>query len=311
VKVLVTGGAGYVGSHLVQRLRQAGHTIRVLDVAPVSRRVLTDPGCELIQGSIADLNLVTQAMQGSEAVCHLAWGFHPSDDRQEIHANLFGTLNLLEAALKARVQHFLFASTAVVYGPTEAGPVDEEYPCYPERSAIGGPVYGITKLACEKLCLVYQRRGLPVTVFRMHGVFGDHHLSQFAHMIEQVMAGEPVKAIREAGGEYVHPEDVLRGFLLAIGNEKAYGQVFNVAGSYTYRDPELARYVVEATGSQSSIELIEDPTNGMISVSVDKLRRVLGYKPKHGEFLSRLIRNAILTRKRQEPATFARHKAAE
>jgi UDP-glucose 4-epimerase len=285
MRVLVTGGAGYVGSHLVDALWQAGHAVRVLDLRLANG--------DFIQGSVADLNLVAQAVRDVEVVYHLAWGFYPGDERREIHENLFGTLNLLEVALAAEVRHFLFASSAVVYGPTGPSQAAEEHPCHPERSTIGGPVYGITKLACEKLCLVYQRRGLPVTIFRMHGVFSQDRLGQFGQMMEQALAGEPVKAIRKAGGEYAHLRDVLRAFLLAMGNPKAHGEVFNLAGSHTYRDPELARYIVETAGCESQIELVEDPTQGMVSVSVDKLRRLLGCVPESGEFLTGLIQCAL------------------
>jgi UDP-glucose 4-epimerase len=293
MKALVTGGAGYIGSHLVGALRQAGHEVRVLDMDPVNSEHLATPGSDFIQGSVADPSLVAQAVRGVEVVYHLAWGFYSGDEWREIQENLFGTLNLLEAALAAGVRHFLFASTAVVYGPTGPSRVDEEHPCHPERSTIGGPVYGITKLACEQLCLIYQRRGLPVTIFRMHGVFSQGRLSQFGQMMEQALAGEPVRVIQEAGGEYAHLRDVLRAFLLALGNPKAHGEVFNLAGSHTYRDPDLARYIVETTGAESQIELVEDPTQGMISMSMDKLRRVLGCGPESGEFLTGLIRRAV------------------
>jgi UDP-glucose 4-epimerase len=285
MKALVTGGAGYIGSHLVGALRQAGHEVRVLDLRPANG--------DFIQGSVADRSLVAQAVGDMEVVYHLAWGFYPGDERREIQENLFGTLNLLEAALAAGVRHFLFASTAVVYGPTGPSRVDEEHPRHPERSTIGGPVYGITKLACEQLCLVYQQRGLPVTIFRMHGVFSQGRLGQFGQMIEQALAGEPVKAIRQAGGEYAYLKDVVRAFLLAMDNPKAHGEVFNLAGSHTYRDPELARYIIETAGAESQIELVEDPTQGTISVSVDKLRRVLGCGPESGEFLTGLIQRAL------------------
>jgi UDP-glucose 4-epimerase len=285
MKVLVTGGAGYIGAHLANLLQQKGHAARVLDLRPAN--------CDFVQGSFADSYLVAQAMRDVEVVYHLAWGFYPGDERREVQENLFGTLNLLEAALAAGVRHFLFASTAVVYGPTGPVQVDEEHPCHPERSTIGGPVYGITKLACEQLCLVYQRRGLPVTIFRMHGVFSQGRLGQFGQMIEQALAGERVRAIREAGGGYCHLEDIVRAVLLAMDNPKAYGEVFNLAGSHTYSDPQLARYIVQATGPETQIELIEDPTQEMISVSADKLRRVLGCSPESGEFLTWLIRRAL------------------
>jgi UDP-glucose 4-epimerase len=285
MKVLVTGGAGYVGSHLVNALRQARQMVRVLDLQPANG--------DFIQGNIADPSLVAQAVQGVEVIYHLAWGFYSGDERHEVQENLFGTLNLLEAALATGVRHFLFASSAVVYGPTGPSRADEEHPCHPERSTIGGSVYGITKLACEKLCLAYHRLGLPVTVFRMHGVFSQGRLGQFGQMIQQALAGEPVRAIREAGGEYGHLRDVLRAFLLAMDDPKAHGEVFNLAGSHTYSDPDLARHIVKTGGSESQIQLIEDPTQGMISVSVDKLRRVLGYRPERGEFLTGLIRRAL------------------
>jgi UDP-glucose 4-epimerase len=302
MKVLVTGGAGYVGSHLVDALQRAGHAVRVLDLQPASGEHLADPGCDFIQGSVADPSLVARAVRDVEVVYHLAWGFltwgfypefHPGEERREIQGNLFGTLNLLEAALAVGVRHFLFASTAVVYGPTGPVRVDKEHPCHPERSTIGGPVYGITKLACEKYCLVYQRRGLPVTVFRMHGVFSAGHLGQFGQMIQQALAGEPVRVIRGAGGEYAHLDDILRAFLLATDNPRAHGEVFNLAGLHTYNDPKLARYVVETMRSESRVELVEDPTQGMISVSVDKLCSLLGYESERGEFLTALIQNFL------------------
>lgn len=293
MKVLVTGGAGYIGSHLIGTLRQAGHVVRVLDLRSACGEHLTDPGCDLVRGSVANAILAAQAVQDVKAVYHLAWGFYPGDERREVQENLFGTLNLLEAALAAGVRHFLFVSTAVVYGPTGPTRVSEEHPSHPERSTIGGPVYGITKLACEKLCLVYQRRGLPVTIFRLHGVFSEGHLGQFGQMIEQALVGESVRAIREAGGEYASLEDILRVFLLAMDNPKAQGEIFNLAGSHTCRDPELAHIIVETAGSESRVESIEDPTQEMVSVSVDKLHKMIGYQQEKKEFLRGLIEQAI------------------
>ncbi len=191
---------------------------------------------------------------------------------------------------------FLFSGSAVVYGPTSRTRVGEEHPCHPERSTLGGPVYGITKLACERLCLVYQRRGLPVTVFRLHGVFSAGDLGQFGPMIQQALAGRPVQATRGAGGEYAHIEDVLRAFLVATDDPRAHGEVFNLAGSHTYRDPDVAQYIVGTAGSGSEVELVEDATQTMVSVSVDKLWRRLGYEPKRGEFLTGLIQGVLAER---------------
>ena len=300
MNVLVTGGNGYIGSHLVGALLQAGHAVRVLDLQPPTGGHQPAPGHDFMQGSVTDPTVVAQAVQDVEVICHLAWNFlawrfypqiRPDAERREIQENLFGTLNVLEAARTAKVRHFLFSGSAVVYGPTGPVRVNEAHACHPEQSTLGGPVYGITKLAGEKLCLMYQRRGLPVTIFRLHGVFSAGNLGQFERMVRQALASEPVQATQGAGGEYAHVEDVLRAFLLAMGNPKAYGEVFNLAGSHTYSDPELAHYIVATAKSASPIELIEDPTQGMVSTSIDRLHRILGYEPAHGEFLTGLIRS--------------------
>jgi UDP-glucose 4-epimerase len=304
MNILVTGGAGYIGSHVVSALRRAGHAVRVLDLRTPSGEHSTGPGCGFIQGNVTDRRLATQVAQDVEAVYHLAWRFHhesrPEEERREIQENISGTLNLLEAALEAGVSHFLFVSSAVVYGPTGPVQVDEEHLCHPERSTLGGPVYGIAKLACERVCLLYQRRGLPMTVFRLHGVFSADRLGQFGGMIKQALADEPVTVTRGAGGEYVHVSEVVRVLLLTTGNPQAHGQVLNLAGTHSYNDPELARYIVETAGSESQIELIEDPTQEMISVSIDRLRRALGYEPELGEFLTGLIRGAIDLSRQQD-----------
>jgi UDP-glucose 4-epimerase len=286
--VLVTGGSGYVGSHLVGALLGDNHTVRVLDIRPTSTADL-----DLVRGTLTHRPSVAHAIRNVEIVYHLAWSFRPHDETQETHENLLGTLNTLSAALAAGVRHFLFASSAIVYGPTGQTRVNEDHPCHPEGSTIGGTMYGITKLACERLCLVYQQRGLPVTILRMHGVFSKNRLSQFARMIDQAVAGKPVTVIYGAGGEYIHRHDVSRAFLLATAHPGAQGQVFNLAGSHTYSDCELARYIVDTARSPSQLDTIHDPTQAMISVSVEKLRTILGYRPRKGEFLTPLIRCTI------------------
>ena len=127
----------------------------------------------------------------------------------------------------------------------------------------------------------------------MHGVLSAGRLGPCGPMIEQALAGEPVRAIRGAGGEYVHLDDVLCAFHLAIGHPKAHGQVFNLAGSHTYSEPELAHFIVETARSKSRVEQVEDPAQEMVSVSVDKLERWLGYAPQCGEYLTGLIRDAL------------------
>jgi nucleoside-diphosphate-sugar epimerase len=304
MRILITGGHGHIGTYLVQALRLSGQAVRVLDLRPPGDKGERGPACEFLQGSVGDPGLVAWAVRDVAVVFHLAWGFGAGEEWREMQENLCGTLNLLQAALAAGVQHFLFVSSAVVYGPTGPSRADEAHPCHPERSTIGGPLYGTTKLAAESLCLIYQRRGLPVTVFRLHGVFdGPGH---FGAMVCQALAGVPVQVNPEAGGEYIHVQDALEALLMAMGDHRTCGEVFNLAGSYTYRDLDLANLIIGTTGTASSVDPVEDPSQGMISVSVDKLRRVLGYEPCRGEFLSTLIRHAIGRKGEKEPIGWGR-----
>ena len=118
MRILVTGGAGYLGAHLVDALLQAGHPVRVLDVEPAARRHRQQASFQFLQGSITDHGLVDRAVHGVDAVFHLAWSFracrscpdhHAVEERREVEDNLLGTINLLQAALASGAQHFLFS----------------------------------------------------------------------------------------------------------------------------------------------------------------------------------------------------------
>jgi len=290
MKTLVTGGAGYIGRHLANALVRQKHAVIVLDrYTPDPALVL--PGCTFVQGSVSETSIVHRAVQSVDVVFHLAWSSHPQDLRREVRENLLGTLALLEAIRAAEVKHLIFASSAVVYGPTGTRRASERNACFPERSTIGGPVYGITKLASEKCCLACERDSVAVTVLRIHGVFSPGQLGKFGHMLRSARRGGPVLALSEAGGEYVHLDDVLAVLQLVAGNPAAFGHVFNVAGLHTYRDSELAQEIGSAFGC--AVEMVENPGEAMVSVSVQKLQRVLGYVPRREAFLEQLIQERL------------------
>jgi len=254
-RVLVTGGAGFLGSRLVRTLLEKKCKVRVLDIRygeledVKARRNLEFVGMGRggLHGGMADGKLVRSAMNGVEIVYHLAinWDGHSWKHRIPLadlfDVNLRGTVNLLEAASLQKVRHLLFASSAAVYGETfqtlsregrlaEVSPADEKSVCLPELwEGDPGPAYAILKLATEKLCLMYNHHhGLPVTAFRIEYVFeGQTEFSDYAN---------------------IHVDDVVAAFLISTLNKKAYGQVFNVA----YPSPHI---------------------------SVTKLQRMIGWKP--------------------------------
>jgi len=288
MNLLVTGGSGYIGSALVSSLARMGHAVRVFDLRPPAH-FEKHSNCEFVPGNLLNASEVSGALPDIECVYHLAWSFYPEDYRREIKENLAATLNLLEACRTSKVHHLIFASSAVVYGPTGTKPAHEDDACHPERSSIGGPSYGIIKLACEEFILALQDGGRSVTIMRIHGVFSENRLGQFSEMIERAAEGKDVSAIREAGGQYTHLDDAVSALCLALGRKEALGEVFNVAGSRIYRDSDIADHVVETAGTASKVALLEDSGRSMISVSIDKISRQLGYRPREDDFLSELI----------------------
>jgi UDP-glucose 4-epimerase len=286
MNVLVTGGVGYIGKALVRSLIRLGHSVRVLDLHSPTQ---SQENYEYIRGDLLEVGGWTIALDDVEALYHMAWSFYPEDYRREVDENLCGTLNLLDACKAARVRHFIFASSAAVYGPTGIEPAWEVDPCHPQRSTIGGPVYAITKLASEYYVLASQRDGPAATIMRIHGVFSQDRLAQFSHMIEQATEAKDICAVAQAGGPYAHLEDVVWALCEVLGKDEAYGEVFNLAGNRIYRDGELADYIARKAGTGGRVTLLDDPGQGMISVSVEKLTRTIGYHPREDDFLREFI----------------------
>lgn len=235
-KVLVVGGAGLLGSRLVRALLNGEHKVKVLDtrygeLGDVKTRAnleFVGIGSDELRGGMADKQIVREAVEDIDVVYHLAINWDGASWKHELpltdlfDANIRGTLNLLEASRSHGVGHFLFSSSAAVYGETErtvslrrstkkSRVVDEETVCLPELwDGDPGPAYAIVKLTTEKLCMMYHYHyGLPITVFRIEYIFAsEKELSDYAN---------------------IHVDDVVQAFLLATLNERAYGQVFNLA----------------------------------------------------------------------------------
>lgn len=283
MKILVTGGAGFIGTALVRCLLDGRHTVRSIDPIPTPSRDV-----DAIRADLRDTGALRRALKGIEVVYHLAWAFCPKDGRREIEENLLGTLTLLEACRQANVRQLVFASTAVVYGPTGDRTVHEGDACHPGQTTIGGPAYGITKLACEGHCLAASRDGPTATILRLHGVFDETHLGPFAPMIEEARKGKDVVAIAEAGGPYAHIDDVIQALDGVLARNEALGEVFNVAGHRFIRDAEIAAYIAKRAGGCRVVPR-SDPSQGMIRVSTDKLRHKIAYAPRGDDFLRAAI----------------------
>jgi len=310
-KILVTGGAGDIGSRLVQALLDRGVRVKILDCQYGSFKGKKDPNLEFVgigkdelHGGMADSETVKQAITDVEVVYHLAinWNGHswrhqlPLADLFDI--NIRGTLNLLEAARSQGIRHFLFSSSCAVYGSQGSQAVDEETVCKPELwEGDPGPAYGVLKLVTEKLCLLYhQQHGLPITVFRIEAVFDENNALPSSKIVDNLRKGEIIEVTKGDGYASIHVNEVIQAFLSATLNERAYGQVFNLSNPATFITYyELYRFLIKNTNSKSKVRLAADQASiGRAIESTKKIQKTLGWKPhKTKEDLKKAILQSI------------------
>lgn len=298
MNVLITGGAGAVGSHLVLYFLGQGAKVRVLDKDEKGSQALAARGADVLVGGVEDRFLVRKAVEGMDAVIHLAWSFS-EDPCETITVDVLGQANLLEASAEAGVRHFIYTSSAVVYGKPSIIPITEDHPLPVESSR--KPLYAWAKVMTEKLgFIVCEERGLPFTNLRFWWAFGEdiggRHLRE---LIRAALKGETICLPGEAGGSFLHLDDFAHGVEATLFKEAAYGETFNLASFYITWE-EVGRMIVDLAGS-GSLDIVspEDWTGSSFLVDVwslafDKASRILGYAPAFGPDRSKeALRKAI------------------
>jgi UDP-glucose 4-epimerase len=254
MKFLIAGGAGSVGQALTAFFIQKGHEVRVLDKEADRLRSMGPKNLKLVKGRIEDPAIVKEAVKGVDVIIHLAWSF--SDNPIELlEGDLKGHIILLDEAVAAKVSHFIYTSTAVVYGKPIRIPITEEAPCLVEEGR--KPFYGAAKLMAEKVSLAYfKTKGLPVTIFRFWWSYGEEiggrHLRD---LIKLAQAGQPLRVPEGAGGSFLHIDDLTNAILLAIQKKEVFGEIFNLSTLFLTWE-EVARIILEVTHSSSPLEVI-------------------------------------------------------
>ncbi|MFI5339909.1 MAG: NAD-dependent epimerase/dehydratase family protein [Candidatus Methylomirabilales bacterium] len=284
MRVLVTGANGSVGRELVPALLGRHHHVVALDKEMGALPALSQPRLEVMQGAVEDAGAVEKATHDVEAIIHLAWSF--SDDPQILlEQDLRGHLLLLDAAKAQGVRHFIYTSTAVVYGKPVRVPIDEDHPLRVLEAR--KPAYGMAKEFAEKLTLLVGRtQALPATILRFWWAFGDEiggrHLRE---MLRTAAAGQPVRVPADCGGSFLSMEDLIQAIGLILLNPRSFGQVFNLASAYVTWE-EIARVAVEITGSSAGVEVIPATEWTGAAFLADRwelddqrIRERLGFKP--------------------------------
>jgi UDP-glucuronate 4-epimerase len=296
MRILVTGGAGFIGSHLCERLLGDGHEIAIIDdlndyYAPgLKRRNLEEigkaGGVKFVEGDICDEGCVG-ALCGSfrpEAIVHIAAraGVRPSLEQPLLYerVNVGGTAVLLEAARRAGCGKFILASSSSIYGVANRVPFSEE-----DTSNLPISPYAATKLAAEKFCYTYSHLyGMQMVCLRFFTVYGPRQRPDLAirKFMERIEAGEaiPVFGDGSMGRDYTFVADTVSGIVGALGLDAAY-EVINLGNSHPVGLLEMIRTIEQVLGKKARIEWKpEQPGDVPITFAdISKAKRMLGYAP--------------------------------
>ena len=260
-RIAVTGGAGFIGSHLCEALLRRGDDVVAIDDVSTGSRDNVPNGVELVEGSVLDADVVDDVVQRADAVLHVAGqaSVFKSFDRPErdLAVNVTGTLTVIDACIRAGVPRLLYASSMTVYGEPTAIPTPENAPCAPVS------YYGVTKYAAERYVQIAGARRdteLAVTSLRMFNVYGERqsltnpYQGVLAIFMGNALRGEPITihSDGEQTRDFVYVGDVVDAWLRVLEEPATAGHVFNVG-----------------SGRETSIKSLADAVRGLTELRVD------------------------------------------
>ena len=303
MKYLVTGGAGFIGSHLCDALLERGDSVVVLDNLSTGNKkniehLVGNPSFELIEGSILDVEIVDNVVASVDHVLHLAAavGVFTIVDKplESLTTNLRGTENILEAAHKHH-KEVLIASSSEIYGKNASGALNEE-----SDRIVGSPLksrwsYSEAKAIDESMAFFYyQEKKLAIRIVRFFNTVGPRQVGHYGMVVPRFVSAalknEPL-TVYGTGSQsrcFCHVKDAVAGVLAVIDSNATLGEVFNIGNDEEITIEDLAHEVIELTGSTSPIEKVlyekayapgfEDMQRRIPDIG--KIKRVVGWAPK-------------------------------
>ena len=298
MKILVTGGQGYLGSHLVEALLAEGHTVHALSRSPIGllpASLMQHAGYRSFCGSFADPAALDRALAGCELCVHLAWSSLPqpsnSDPRGDLCTNLLGTLELLEACGRAGVQRLVFVSSGgTVYGVPQQVPIAETHPTEPTCA------YGISKLAAEKYLSLYAHLGpLRAVTLRVANPYGgrqrlDAPQGAVAVFLGRALRGEPIEIWGDGTvvRDFVALTDVIAALQQAIALTALLPtgahRLFNIGSGEGLSLNQLVELLDQSLGRQLERRYLPGRSFDVpVSVlAIERARQELGWQPQLG-----------------------------
>jgi UDP-glucose 4-epimerase len=292
--ILVTGAAGYIGGHLINKLledeRFADYEILGIDNFFVGNKenyelIKKDRRVKLMYGDICDRDFIKDMLKDVEIIYHLAAisGVVQCNKNPELafKVNVEGTLNLLE---HSNVEYFIYPSSAAVYGEINADLAREDMPTNPLNN------YGAMKVSCEALCKAYYNvHGIGTVIFRFTNIYGVGTYPKWrtvvTNFVRRALTNEPlvIHGSGEQKRDFIHIDDVVELYRLAI-SPKARGKIFNAGSGYVASVKELADIVIEVSRSRGieskvSFEGARESKERTFAYDVSRVREVLGFNP--------------------------------
>lgn len=292
-RALVTGGAGFIGSHLVDALTSRGTKVRILDNLSTGtlkniETHLSNGSADLVRGDLRNIREVKEALMGVDAVFHLAAitsvPYSVKNPTITDQVNAKGARNLLEASANSNVKDYVFASTCAVYGDPQYTPIDEDHQLNPKSP------YAESKLRGEEYCREFREKyGLKTATLRFFNVYGtrqtaNQYSSVITNFITNIREGKPpiIYGDGQQTRDFVHVSDVVQALLLSANNKVASEQIFNIGSGKSVTINELCQLVLKKL--KSDIKPVHrEPRAGDIkhsSAKIERARRTIGYDPK-------------------------------
>lgn len=290
MRILVTGGTGFIGSHVVEQLLAEGHELRVMAHSAALSPELSFIGqhTELILGDLSDKSTLQRALQSMEALVHLAWSTVPgnatADPVFDVQSNVIGTLHLLEQAKAQKLKKFVFISSGgTVYGVPEFTPITESHPTNPLSA------YGLSKLTVEKYLHLYEQLyGLDYTVLRVANAYGERQnllkgQGVVGVWLHRVSRGETIEIWGDGSviRDYVYVRDIARAVSQAVSTPSAT-KILNIGSGRGYSLKEVLEAIRGVVKQEFAVRYLPgrsfDVASNVLDIGLAAQR--LGWQPE-------------------------------
>lgn len=287
MNIIVTGGAGFIGSNIVKLLVKNGHMVKVIDnLATGYKQNLDGLGVELLIGDVKDPEFLTKALNGCDCVYHLAASVGNIKSIEnpyfDLETNYIGTLNLLTAVVKNNVSRVVYSSSSAGYGEPRYIPVDEDHPIAPDSP------YGVSKISAEKLihsyAKLYDFRAVSLRYFNAYGV--NQRYDAYGNVIpifyNKILSGQSITIYGdgEQTRDFINAEDIAAANLLAL--EYGKNGIFNIATGDSATINRLVDTIKNTTGREFEV-IYTEARRGEVKHSganIEAAKKELGFSPK-------------------------------